>query len=40
VEYNLTPRAYSFLPLVENMIAWAKENMEEIIDDREKYVNA
>jgi len=36
VEYNLTPRAYSFLPLVENMIAWAKENMEEIIADREK----
>ena len=36
VEYNLTPRAYSFLPLVENMIGWAKENMEEIIADREK----
>ena len=36
VEYNLTPRAYSFLPLVENMIAWAKQNMEEIIADREK----
>ena len=36
VEYNLTPRAYSFLPLVENMIAWAKTNMEEIIADREK----
>jgi len=40
VEYNLTPRAYSFLPLVENMIAWAKEYMEEIIVDREKNVNA
>ena len=36
VEYNLTPRAYSFLPLVENMIRWAKENMEEIIADRER----
>ena len=34
VEYNLTPRAYSFLPLVENMINWAKENMDEIIKDR------
>ena len=34
VEYTLTPRAYSFLPLVENMIRWAKENMEEIIADR------
>jgi len=39
VEYNLTERAYSFLPLVENMIAWAKENMEEIIADRDKNIN-
>ena len=38
VDYNLTPRAYSFLPLVENMIRWAKENMEEIIADRERNV--
>lgn len=34
VEYGLTPRALSFLPLVENIINWAKENMEEIIADR------
>ena len=34
VEYSLTPRALSFLPLVENMIYWAKENMDEIIKDR------
>ena len=34
VEYSLTPRAHSFLPLVENMINWAKENMDEIIKDR------
>ena len=34
VEYSLTPRALSFLPLVENMINWAKENMNEIIKDR------
>ena len=27
VEYSLTARAHSFLPLVENMINWAKENM-------------
>ena len=33
VEYSLTPRA---LPLVENIINWAKENMEEIIADRVK----
>ena len=36
VVYSLTPRAPSFLPLVENIIKWAMENMEEIIKDREK----
>ena len=34
VEYSLTARAHSFLPLVEYMINWAKENMDEIIKDR------
>ena len=34
VEYSLTSLALSFLPLVENMINWAKENMDEIIKDR------
>lgn len=38
VEYSLTPRALSFLPIVENIIKWATENMEEIIRDREKNV--
>ena len=38
VEDSLTPRALSLLPLVENMIKWATENMEEIIKDREKNV--
>ena len=36
VEYSLTPRALSFLPLVENIINWAKENMEDIMADRAK----
>lgn len=36
VVYSLTPRALSFLPLVENIIKWAMENMAEIIKDREK----
>lgn len=36
VEYCLTPRALSFLPLVENIINWAKENMEDIMADRAK----
>ena len=34
VEYSITPRALSFFSLVENMINWAKETMEEIIKDR------
>ena len=36
VVYSLTPRALSFLPLVENRINWAMENLEEILKDREK----
>ena len=36
VEYSLTTRAHSFLPLVENIINWAKENMEDIMADRAK----
>lgn len=36
MEYSLTPRALSFLPLVENTINLAKENMEEIMADRAK----
>lgn len=39
VEYSLTPRALSFLPLVGNMIKLAKENMEDIMRDREAYKN-
>lgn len=39
VEYSLTGRANSFLPLVGNMIAWAKDNMEDIMADRERSAN-
>ena len=34
VEYSLTERAFSLLPCVNNLIAWAKENMEAILKDR------
>lgn len=34
VEYSLTGRAYSFLPIVEQLIGWASANMEDIISDR------
>lgn len=36
VEYVLTNRAESLLPHIQALIAWALENMEAIIKDREK----
>ena len=36
VEYSLTDRARSFIPLVENMLAWAQDNMAGILKDRNK----
>lgn len=36
VEYSLTKRAESFIPLVEELIGWAKNNMADIMKDREK----
>lgn len=36
VVYSLTDRARSFIPVVENMIAWAQNNMAEILKDRNK----
>lgn len=34
VEYSLTDRALSLLPCINTLIAWAKENMKDIIQDR------
>lgn len=34
VEYSLTDRALSLLPYIDGLIAWAKENMEEILKER------
>ena len=36
VEYSLTDRALSLLPCINTLIAWAKENMEDIIQNRKK----
>jgi DNA-binding HxlR family transcriptional regulator len=36
VEYTLTERAHSFLPHMNALIAWAKENMNDIMADRAK----
>ncbi len=34
VEYSLTDRGLSFLPLVDNLLSWAKDNMADIVKDR------
>ncbi len=36
VEYALTERAISLFPHINTLIMWAKENMEDIIDDRKR----
>lgn len=39
VEYSLTPRAQSLIPIVDNLVDWAADNMTAILKDREKKVN-
>lgn len=34
VEYNLTDRGSSFVPLLKNLVMWAKENMDDIVCNR------
>lgn len=36
VEYRLTERAHSLLPIINQLIQWAKEHMDEILLDRIK----
>lgn len=36
VEYSLTTRALSFLPHINSVIMWAKENMDDILRDRKR----
>ena len=38
VEYRLTPRALTLLPVVNDLIAWAMSNMADIIAEREHYL--
>ncbi len=37
VEYSLTPRAYSFLPVMNEIIVWASENMVGIMKNRAEH---
>lgn len=36
VEYRLTPRAHSLFPIINQLIQWAKDHMDEILLDRTK----
>ena len=37
VEYALTDRGRSFLPVMRQLIDWAYHNLHDIVTDREKY---
>jgi DNA-binding HxlR family transcriptional regulator len=37
VEYKLTDRGRSFMPIMQLLIDWAYNNLNNIITDREKY---
>ena len=37
VEYSLTERGLSLIPLLNSLIDWAAENMEDILKDRNAY---
>ena len=38
VEYSLTKKGNSLLPLIDNLLSWASENMEDIIESRRKFL--
>lgn len=39
VEYCLTQRGMTLIPLLDNLIEWASANMTDIIKDRKNYKN-
>jgi len=38
VEYSLTDKGQSLLPLIDNLMVWASENMNDIIESRQCYL--
>lgn len=38
VEYKLTERALTLIPLINNLIQWALSNMDDIMDSRRRYL--
>lgn len=39
VEYRLTERSHSLFPIINQLIQWAKDHMDEILLDRTKAMN-
>lgn len=39
VEYSLTPRAHTLIPIVDNLLLWAENNMADILNDRQRAEN-
>ena len=39
VEYSLTDRAHSLFPIIDQLIQWAKDHMDEILFDRTVALN-
>ena len=37
VEYSLTAKGLSLLPLIDNLLTWASDNMEDIIASRKQF---
>ena len=38
VEYSLTDRGRSLLPLIDNLLVWSTENMNDIMESRQHYM--
>lgn len=38
VEYSLTEKGKSLLPLIDNLLSWASESMEDILESRKQYL--
>ena len=38
VEYRLTERALTLIPLIESLINWALSNMDDIMESRKQYL--
>lgn len=38
VEYRLTERGKSLIPIIDNLLLWAKNNMDDIVEERKLHL--